>query len=392
MTPEERHHLEKNSPRDTPFNRRAFLKNAAGTALALAGPASSGGAKPEASTTSSRLDGTGTAIRALYDTLTDRQKKEICFAWDYRATPVFGRTPVPSKDGKALPLRLHVSNAWRITPPAITNRFFTREQQQLIQAVFRGIFQPGWPEKLARQAKDDTGQAWGEGQSIALFGTPGKGPVQCVFTGFHLTVRALSDPKSQVAFGGAIAHGHQPSGFYEKPGHPGNIFWYQALLANKVYQILDGKQRRQALIAKGMPYYEYGGKIDRSLVLPGEKYDRPREPDVRFRGPKGTLPGLPVSGMTRDQKEAVQKVLRGLLDPYRKEYQDQVLTYLTKQGGIDKCHLVFYQEHPLDKEGRWDNWRLEGPSFVWYFRGYPHVHIWIHVADDPSVPVTSYFG
>jgi hypothetical protein len=35
---------------------------------------------------------------------------------------------------------------------------------------------------------------------------------------------------------------------------------------------------------------------------------------------------------------------------------------------------------------------VEGPAFVWYFRGYPHVHIWIHVADDPSVPVTSHFG
>src|SRR5262249_16842998 len=162
---------------------------------------------------------------------------------------------------------LHVSNAWRITPPAIASKFFIKDQQQLIQDIFQGIFQPGWPEKLAKQAKDDTGQAWGQGQSIALFGTPAKGPLQSVFTAFHLTVRAVSAPNSHTAFGGAIAHGHQPSGFYEKPGHPDNIFWYQALLANKVYQILDGKQRRQALVTKGMPYYEYDGKIDRSLVL-----------------------------------------------------------------------------------------------------------------------------
>ena len=33
----------------------------------------------------------------------------------------------------------------------------------------------------------------------------------------------------------------------------------------------------------------------------------------------------------------------------------------------------------------WDNWRLEGPAFVWYFRGDPHVHVWVNVADDPSV-------
>ena len=36
-----------------------------------------------------------------------------------------------------------------------------------------------------------------------------------------------------------------------------------------------------------------------------------------------------------------------------------------------------------------DNWRLEGPAFVWYFRGNPHVHVWVHVADDPSVKVNS---
>jgi ATPase subunit of ABC transporter with duplicated ATPase domains len=28
--------------------------------------------------------------------------------------------------------------------------------------------------------------------------------------------------------------------------------------------------------------------------------------------------------------------------------------------------------YTLGKEGEWDNWRLEGPSFVWYFRGFPH--------------------
>ena len=32
----------------------------------------------------------------------------------------------------------------------------------------------------------------------------------------------------------------------------------------------------------------------------------------------------------------------------------------------------------------WDNWRLEGPSFVWHFRGSPHVHVWVNVADSAS--------
>jgi len=41
------------------------------------------------------------------------------------------------------------------------------------------------------------------------------------------------------------------------------------------------------------------------------------------------------------------------------------------QRGLPKCRLAFYEEHQLSKEGQWDNWRLEGPSFVWFFRGTP---------------------
>jgi hypothetical protein len=104
---------------------------------------------------------------------------------------------------------------------------------------------------------------------------------------------SVSSPASNAhtAFGGAICHGHQPSGFHEKPGHPGNIFWYQAQQAHKVYQLLDGKQQAKALLLKGMPYYEFDGKIDRTVILPDSQLDRPMEPDVRFRGTKADLPG-----------------------------------------------------------------------------------------------------
>ena len=198
---------------------------------------------------------------------------------------------------------------------------------------------------------------------------------------------------SPVAFGGAICHGHQPSGFHEKPGHPGNIFWYQAQEAHKVYRLLDGKQQKLAVVEKGMPYYEFDGKIDRTPVLPQSKLDRALEPDVRFRGEKAAdLPGLPISEMTRDQKDAMRKVLAAMLEPYREAYRERVTACLDKQGGLETCRLPFYRERTLGKDGEWDNWRVEGPAFVWYFRGFPHVHIWVHVAETPDVPVTSHFG
>src|SRR5262249_1759379 len=215
-----------------------------------------------------------TAVKALYQSLSDAQKKDVCFDWDY-------------KDSRGL-LRTHVSNNWHITKPTIDGNFFTKDQKALIFDVYKGIFNPDWHERLMKQLKDDTnGHAWGADQNIAIFGTPSdKDKFEFVMTGRHLTCRADGNSESHVALGGPIFHGHAASGFNEKVHHPGNVFWHQALLANKVFEILDGKQQKVALIPK-----------------------RPAEAAVPFRGKEGKFPGLPVKDMTKDQKEGVQKVL-----------------------------------------------------------------------------------
>src|SRR5262249_19244897 len=159
---------------------------------------------------------------------------------------------------------------------------FSKEQQALIEEILKSVLSPGWPEKLAQQAKDDTGKPWMEDRKIALFGKPGSEHCQCVVSGFHLTLRAVASGGGSAAFGGAICHGHQPSGFNEKVGHPGNIFWYQAQKAHVVYRMLDGKQQRQAVVSRNMPWYEFEGKIDRRVIRPDSQLDRPLEPDVRF--------------------------------------------------------------------------------------------------------------
>ena len=62
---------------------------------------------------------------------------------------------------------------------------------------------------------------------------------------------------------------------------------------------------------------------------------------------------------------------------------------LKAQGGLDACHLAFYAQNDIGNDGVWDIWRLEGPSFVWHYRGAPHVHVWVNVADDPSVKLNA---
>jgi len=97
----------------------------------------------------------------------------------------------------------------------------------------------------------------------------------------------------------------------------------------------------------------------------------------------------PLAEMTSDQKGEVEKTLASLLAPYRNSDQQKVRASLTAQGGLERCSLAFYADGDLGNDGVWDNWRMEGPSFVWYFRGTPHVHVWVHVADSPKVELNA---
>jgi hypothetical protein len=110
---------------------------------------------------------------------------------------------------------------------------------------------------------------------------------------------------------------------------------------------------------------------------------------IAFRA-KGQDPaGLPVSELSVDQRTELERVLGVLLEPYRTVDRDEVRGCLSRQGGLDRCRLAFYREGDIGDDGVWDNWRLEGPAFVWHFRGAPHVHVWVNVADTPDVPTNA---
>jgi hypothetical protein len=92
-----------------------------------------------------------------------------------------------------------------------------------------------------------------------------------------------------------------------------------------------------------------------------------------------------VKELTHDQCEQLEKTLAIMLSPYRSADSDDVKACLKRQGGVDACSLAFYQAGDIGDDGVWDNWRLEGPSFVWYFRGSPHVHLWMNIGDSAEV-------
>jgi hypothetical protein len=335
---------------DFALSRREFLKTVGTTATVAAAAGLPVWAVPKARAAATPKSAAETAVKALYDSLSDAQRAEVCFPWDH----------VDKKNGL---LRTHVSNNWQITKYHISSDFYTDKQRTIIHDIFKGVINPEWYSKFIRQLKDDTGgRPWGEQQSIAIFGKPGEGQFEWVMTGRHMTLRADGHSEAHVAFGGPIFYGHAASGFNEKVHHPGNVFWHQAVMANKVYQMLEKPQQEKALLEK-----------------------LPKESAVAFHGKKGKFPGIPVGELAEEQKKELQKVLLALVEPFRKEDREEALECLNRQGGLDHCNLAFYKEGDIGNDGEWDNWRLEGPAFVWYFRGYPHVHVWVNVADDPSV-------
>jgi hypothetical protein len=295
-----------------------------------------------------------TLVKILFDSLQEKQKKAVCFAWNH----------VEKKRGL---LRTRLENNWTITKPHIKSRFYSKEQQALIREIFEGMTHPDWRTRWDQQLKDDVG-GFGKSQSIAIFGTPGSAHFEFVLASRHMTLRCDGNSAEHVAFGGPILYAHEGEATFEKPNHPNNVFWHQALAANKLYDMFSGKQRRQALVTKGMPSEELVG----------------------FRGIKGEFDGIRVTEFSPDQKEHLQSVLRLLLEPFRQSDQDEVIRCLKVQGGLDACRLAFYAEGDLGKDGIYDNWRLEGPSFVWYFRGKPHVHVWVNVADTAKIELNSY--
>ena len=172
-------------------NRRDFLASA-GAALA-AGAAVAGGLGPnwavakDTAATSTAGKTPETLVKVLYDTLTEAQKKAMCFDWDYVEAKAPPERKGPGGQKARGLLRTFISNNWMITPQALIDhkqKFYTDEQRDIVRKIFEGIIQPEWHAKIDKQLEDDAG-GFGHEQSIAIFGKPGDGKFEFVMTGRH---------------------------------------------------------------------------------------------------------------------------------------------------------------------------------------------------------------
>ncbi len=285
-------------------------------------------------------------VKELFSSLDEVQRKELVYPFDN-------------------PLRRKISNNWHITKQRI-DTFLNADQNRLVREIFLAAHSEEYAETVIRQVEHDSGKKGFGDSSIAIFGDPSNGDFQFVLTGRHCTRRVGGEAASGKAFGGPIFYGHAAESFDEGPEHRGNAYWYQAQSANRLFTMLDGKQREKALQDKRTP--------DDSST-------------IKLRRTRGDLLGLALSEMSPDQKAGLQKILDDLLMPFRESDRVKAMEFV-KKGGMDDLHLVFYREADIGDDKVWDNWRIEGPHMAWYFRGSPHVHAWAHIS-DPDAPVVA---
>lgn len=326
----------------TVIDRRRFLAStAAAIPLALLGQAApSLSAAPASGVTSETL------AAQLHGSLDEAQRRLLCREFDD-------------------PLRQKVDNNWMITGRSIKDAL-RPDQQDLVRQIFRKLHHPDHAEAMMRQMVEDSeGKGFEGGTSVALFGRPGSGAFELVLTGRHCTRRCDGDSVAGTAFGGPIFYGHQSGPNDEEPAdHPGNVFWYQARRANELFQALDGRQRQAALV-------EGRSRPERATET------------VRLSGRREGLAGLPCSELSADQKGLMRQVLRDLLAPFRQVDADESMRLVDAQG-LGNLNLAYFKAHDLGKDGVWDVWQIEGPHMLWYFRGDPHVHCWVHLRDGKA--------
>src|SRR5207237_4597424 len=117
----------------TQCDRRCVRKSGGQTAAVAATTGLPVWATAKATAAPTKTSVAETAVKALYETLTDDQRKVICFDWDY-------------KEKERGLLRTFVSNNWHITKPRITDGkgFYTKKQQTIIHDIFKGIIHTDW--------------------------------------------------------------------------------------------------------------------------------------------------------------------------------------------------------------------------------------------------------
>jgi len=322
------------------MNRRAAIKLGASLGV-LAGAGLAGGYMLLPPGPSRRLEPVDSLARRLYTSLDTDQRAETCVSYDH-------------------PLRqYHNRGVWGGGRSIFLG--FNRDQRQILtDLLYSGLSTEG----RGRVPEEDlTRWAGVHEMRVLICGDPTAKPYQVILTGTHLNLRLGGKSTEGAAFGGPQIYGDQRGN--EVAGLPGNVYRDQFLLGQRLLRSLDGGRRKQALLEEA-----------------------PVQTGIELQGRHGSFPGLPVAALAPEGKALTRELAEKILSTYPPDDVTFARECLTANGGVDALFLSYYQHGEDGDIPEAQVFRLEGPSAVFYFRGYPHVHAFLNVAMDGDAPLS----
>lgn len=286
--------------------------------------------------------GSDSLAMQFYKSLTEEQQAKIVLPGDH------------AKRG-------FVSNWWYICPEQRLHTFYTKEQQDLVRQIFESLHHPEHREKMNWQVQKDLMGQIKNTPSVGFFGRPEDADFEFIYTGHHVTRRCFARNDGAPGFGGRpIFYGNFAKAFREEKDHAGNPFWYQGLVFNEFVSALDGKQREKILVARE------------------PRSEKPSEVIVKRQT---DLPGLSGADLTKDQQAKLIETMRRMLVCFRPADVEATMKTIETNKIVERLFISCYGgEFDIGGDQVWDTWQIEGPEMVWYFRGFPHIHGYFHLA------------
>lgn len=198
---------------------------------------------------------------------------------------------------------------------------------------------------------------------VLLCGNPKTPPYQLILTGAHLNLRLGGQSREGTAFGGPLVYGDQRGNSAQ--GLPGNLYRFQFQTAHRLFQSLRPEQQQLALQTVS-----------------------PIQTDIQPQGTHGDFTGVEIATLSLPSQRIARDLMEGILSTYPAEEVAYARQCLEHNGGVEKLYLSFYEDSDVDRSQQYQNFRLEGPSAVFYFRGYPHVHAFINIEMEPDRPLS----
>jgi hypothetical protein len=198
---------------------------------------------------------------------------------------------------------------------------------------------------------------------VLLCGSPKTPPYQLILTGAHLNFRLGGQSREGAAFGGPLVYGDQRGD--SRQGLPGNLYRFQFEIAHRLFRSLRPEQQQLAL-----------------------QKTSPVQTDIQEQGSQGVFTGVEIATLSPESRTIARELIDGILSTYPAEDAAYAWKCLEHNGAPERLFLSYYADSEVDGSKQYQNFRLEGPSAVFYFRGHPHVHAFINIGMNADAPLS----